>query len=40
MGKKAEQAGLDAVAVHLKQAGDLSEAVTKHLKQAEEELRG
>jgi hypothetical protein len=38
--EKAEQAGLDAVAAHLKQAGDLSEAVTKQLKQAEEKLHG
>jgi len=38
--KKAEQAGLDGIAFHLKQAGDLSEKVTEHLRQAEEKLHG
>ncbi|MEX1299715.1 MAG: hypothetical protein AB1Z16_11300 [Desulfotignum sp.] len=36
--EKAEQAGLNAIAAHLKQAGDLSEDVTKQLKQAVEKL--
>ena len=38
--KKAEQAGLGEIAAHLKQAGDLSEKVTEHLKEAQEELGG
>ena len=38
--KKAEQAGLDTIAAHLKQAGDLSEKVTQQLKQAGENLHG
>lgn len=38
--KKAEQAGLDGIAFHLKQAGDLSEKVTEHLREAEEKLHG
>ncbi len=38
--KKAEQAGLEEIASHLKQAGDLSEKVTVQLKRAQEELGG
>jgi hypothetical protein len=38
--KKAKQAGLDTIAAHLKQAGDLSEQVTQQLKQASEHLHG
>lgn len=38
--EKASQAGLDAIAAHLKQAGDLSEKVTEQLRQAGEKLGG
>lgn len=38
--EKAEQAGLDGIAAHLRQAGDLSEQVTQQLRQAEEKLDG
>lgn len=38
--KKADQAGLGAIAARLKQAGDLSEKVTEQLKLAQEELGG
>lgn len=38
--KKAEDAGLDAIAARLKQAGDLSEQVTQQLKQAGDHLHG
>jgi len=38
--KKAEDAGLEKIAAHLQQAGDLSEKVTRELQQAKKVLHG